>query len=81
MLENNTTTTESYTLEHQSEEGGESETREFENVKFDIVDYTNLVAEDMVEKHENNNKKLDPKIDINNAKLITDKHHPKVEKG
>ncbi|XP_060974519.1 uncharacterized protein LOC133039631 [Cannabis sativa] len=35
----------------------------------------------MVEKLENTSKKLDPEIDINNAKLITDKHHPEVEKG
>ncbi|XP_060974268.1 uncharacterized protein LOC115695506 [Cannabis sativa] len=37
--------------------------------------------EEMVEKLENTSKKLDPEIDINNAKLITDKHHPEVEKG
>ncbi|XP_060965465.1 uncharacterized protein LOC133034401 [Cannabis sativa] len=35
----------------------------------------------MVEELENTSKKLDPEIDINNAKLITDKHHPEVEKG
>ncbi len=44
ILENNIATTESYTLEHQLEEGGESKTREFENDKFDIVDYAKLVA-------------------------------------
>lgn len=81
ILENNTTTTESYTLEHQSEEGGESKIREFENDKFDIVDYAKLVAKKIVEQLENNRKKLDPEIDNNNAKLITDKHHPEVEKS
>ncbi|XP_060960901.1 uncharacterized protein LOC133031424 [Cannabis sativa] len=80
-LENNITTTESYTTGQQTEEGEQSETIEDENDKFDIIDYANLVAEEMVEKLENTSKKLDPEIDINNAKLITDKHHPEVEKG
>ncbi|XP_060965186.1 uncharacterized protein LOC133034169 [Cannabis sativa] len=80
-LENNITTTESYTTGQQTEEGEQSETIEDENDKFDIIDYANLVAEEMVEKLENTSKKLDPEFDINNAKLITDKHHPEVEKG
>ncbi|XP_060959254.1 uncharacterized protein LOC133030506 [Cannabis sativa] len=80
-LENNITTTESYTTGHQTEEGEKSETIEDEEDKFDIIDYANLVAEEMVEQLENTSKKLDPEIDINNAKLITDKQHPEVEKG
>ncbi|XP_060969510.1 uncharacterized protein LOC133036789 [Cannabis sativa] len=73
-------TTTPYEDNVQTEEGEQSETREDENDKFDIIDYANLVAEEMVEKLENTSKKLDPEIDINNAKLITDKHHPEVEK-
>ncbi|XP_030494883.2 uncharacterized protein LOC115710669 [Cannabis sativa] len=80
-LENNITTIESYTTGQQTEEGEQSETIEDEDDKFDIIDYANLVAEEMVEKLENTSKKLDPEIDINNAKLITDKQHPEVEKG
>jgi hypothetical protein len=80
-LENNITTTESYTTGQQTEEGEKSETIEDEEDKFDIIDYANLVAEEMVEQLENTSKKLDPEIDINNAKLITDKQHPEVEKG
>ena len=33
----------------------------------------------MVEKLENNSKKLDPEFDINNTNLITDKHHPEEQ--
>ncbi|KAM6544098.1 hypothetical protein CsatB_008545 [Cannabis sativa] len=80
-LENNITTTESYTTGQQTEEGEKSETIEDEEDKFDIIDYANLVAEEMVEQLENTSKKLDPEININNAKLITDKQHPEVEKG
>ncbi|KAM6543336.1 hypothetical protein CsatB_007783 [Cannabis sativa] len=80
-LENNITTTESYTTGQQTKEGEQSETIEDEEDKFDIIDYANLVAEEMVEQLENTSKKLDPEIDINNAKLITDKQHPEVEKG
>uniref|UniRef100_A0A803PMD1 Uncharacterized protein n=1 Tax=Cannabis sativa TaxID=3483 RepID=A0A803PMD1_CANSA len=79
MLENNAPIIEPYTLE-QPEEEDETKTREGDNDQFDIVDHANLVDEEMVENLENNNKKIDSEIDVNNAKLIIDKNHPEVEK-